>query len=237
MSAYQSDRNSVYNKLLATLSQEEYERLLPNMEHMPLPYKQIIYGPNEPIKHVYFPKSGIISLLTVLGDGGTVEVATVGNEGMIGIPLLLGVDQTPAETIVQVPGECLRMKVDVFRKEVFPGSPLHNLLLRYTQALINQIAQTAACNRLHSVEERACRWLLLSHDRVDSDQFPITQEFLAQMLGVRRASVSVVAAILQKAGLIRYHRGNMTILDRQGLEDGSCECYQVLKQEYTRLLG
>lgn len=156
---------------------------------------------------------------------------------MIGIPLLLGVDQTPAETVVQVPGKCLRMKVDVFRDEVPPGSPLHKLLLRYTQALINQIAQTAGCNRLHSVEERACRWLLLSHDRVDSDQFPMTQEFLAQMLGVRRASVSVVAAILQKAGLIRYHRGSMTILDRQGLEDGSCECYQVLKQEYTRLLG
>lgn len=233
----QTSHKSVANKLIAALTTEEYERLIPKMESITLHFKQFLYLPNEPIEYVYFPNSGIISLLTVLGDGGLVEVATVGNEGMIGTPILLEVDRIPAETVVQVPGDGLRMKVNVFRREVPPGSPFHKLLLRYTQTLMNQIMQTGGCNRLHKVEERCCRWLLLTHDRVDSDEFPITQEFLSQMLGVRRASVSEVAATLQKAGLIRYHRGKMTILDRQGLEAGSCECYQVFKEEYKRLLG
>jgi CRP-like cAMP-binding protein len=237
MSVFQSERNSVGNKLLADLPREEYERLLPKLETVSLALKQRLYKANEPIQHVYFPHNGVVSLVTTLADGGIIEVATVGNEGMIGIPILLGVDQLPNETFIQVPGEGLRMKVDVFRSEVPPGSPLHNLLLRYTQALINQIAQSAACNRLHSVEERACRWLLMTHDRVDSDQFPMTHEFLSHMLGVRRASVSVVAATLQKAGLICYSRGKMTILNRQGLEDCSCECFQIIKQEYARILS
>jgi len=229
--------NLVGNKLLATVPTEEYERLVPNLEAVSLSFKQYLYEPNEPIEYIYFPKSGVVSVLTVMEDGGTVEVATVGNEGMIGIHVLLGADRVPTETFVQVPGDALRMKVDVFKKEVFPGSPLHNLLLRYTQTLITQLSQSAACNRLHSVEKRACRWLLLTHDRVDSDQFPMTHEFLAEMLGVRRASVSEVAATLQKAGLIRYQRGKMTICDRKGLEAGSCECYEVFKRQYTRLLG
>lgn len=232
-----SSRNPVGNNLLASLPKEEYQRLLPKLETISLSLKQQLYLPNEPIEYVYFLNTGIVSLVNVLGDGRIVEVATVGNEGMIGTPILLGVDRIPAETFVQVPGDGLRIKVDVFRREVPLGSPLHNLLLRYTQLLMNHFMQSVACNQLHSVEERCCRWLLLTHDRVDSDEFPLTQEFLSQMLGVRRASVSVVAAILQKAGLISYHRGKITVLDRQGLEDASCECYQVVKQEYIRLLG
>ena len=216
---------------------EEYERVLPHMEVISLPFKQHLYEPNEPIEHLYFPNIGIISMVAVMRDGSVVEVATVGNEGMIGTPIVLGADRVTAETFVQVPGEGLRMKVDVFKKEVPPGSSLHNLLLRYIQALMNQLMQSVACNRLHSIEQRCCRWLLLTQDRVDSDEFPLTQEFLSQMLGVRRASVSEVAAKLQKEGLINYHRGRLKILDRPGLEAGSCECYRVIEQGYKRLLG
>ncbi len=229
--------NPISNKILAALPREEYERLVPNLETISLSFKQLIYQPNEPIEYVSFINRGVISVINVMQDGGALEVATVGNEGMVGIPVLLGADQVPAETFVQVPGEALRMKVDVFKSEVSPSSPLHTRLLRYTQTLINQIAQSAACNRLHSVEQRTCRWLLMTQDRVDSDEFPMTQEFLVLMLGVRRASVSEVAATVQKAGLIRYHRGKVTVLDRKGLEATSCECYEVVNKEYKRLLG
>lgn len=170
-------------------------------------------------------------------NGATVEVATVGNEGMVGLPVFLETDRIPIQGFVQVPGDAMRMRADVFREKVTPGSPLYKLLQRYTQALFNQVAQSAACNNLHSIEERFCRWLLMTRDRVDSDQFLLTQEFLSQMLGVRRASVSVVAAIIQKAGLIQYSRGKMTILDRQGLEDCACECYFTVKAEYERLIN
>jgi CRP-like cAMP-binding protein len=193
--------------------------------------------PNEPIEYVYFPNSGIISLVNLTEDGGTVEAATVGKEGMVGLPLLLGTDRMIGQAITQIVGDALRMKADVFKQEVTPASLLYSLLLRYTQALMNLISQSVACNCLHSVEDRCCRWLLLCQDRVESDEFPLTQEFLAQMLGVRRASVSVVAATLQKAGLIRYRRGKITILDRLGLEAASCECYQIVKQELDRLLS
>lgn len=230
-------RNPIKNRLLSALPDSEYERLLPHLEQVSLTLKQIIYMPNEPIEYVYFPNSGIISLVNLTEDGGTVEAATVGNEGMVGIPLLLGADRMMGQAITQIVGDALRMKADVFKQEVTPASPLYSLLLRYTQALMNLISQSVACNRLHSVEKRCCRWLLLCQDRVESDEFPLTQEFLAQMLGVRRASVSVVAATLQKAGLIRYRRGKITILDRIGLEAASCECYQIVKQELDRLLS
>ncbi len=233
----QSLRNPIGNKLLAAMSREEYERLLPQMQAIPLALKQRIYEVNEPIEHLYFPNSGVISFLGVLGNGSTVEVATVGNEGMIGTPILLGTDRIPAETMVQVPGDGWRMKVDVFKREVPPGSPFHNLLLRYVQALINQMIRSVICNTLHPVEARCCRWLLQVQDRVGLDEFILTQEFLSQMLGVRRATVSEVAAKLQKAGLINYHRGKIIILDREALEAGSCECYRVVKQEYERLLS
>ena len=237
LSMSQTRRHQIKNRLLSALPDSEYERLLPHLEQVSFTLKQILYMPNEPIDYVYFPNSGIISLVNLMEDGGTVEVATVGNEGMVGLPLLLGADRMMAQAITQMVGDALRMKADVFKREVTPASPLYSLLLRYTQALMNLISQSVACNRLHSIEERCCRWLLLCQDRVDSDEFPLTQEFLAQMLGVRRASVSVVAAILQKAGLIRYRRGKITILDRFGLEATSCECYHIVKQELDRLLS
>lgn len=237
MSVSPSSRNPVSNDLLAALPREEYERLLPHLERVSLPLRQVLYELNEPIEYAYFITTGVSSLLNIMEDGQSIEAATVGKEGIIGVPLLLGTTQIPLMVIMQIPGDGLRMKADVFKTEVYAGCPLHTLLLRYTQTLMNQISQTAACNRLHSVEERCCRWLLMTGDRVESDSFPLTQEFLSYMLGVRRASVSEVAATLQKAGLIDYHRGQITIRDRQGLEAACCECYQSNQQEYKRLLG
>ncbi len=237
MSAYSSSRNPVSNHLLAALPQEEYERLLPNLEPVSLSIKQSLYEPNEPIDYAYFINSGATSLLNLMQDGQTIEAATVGKEGMVGVPLLLGTNQIPLQVIVQIPGDALRIKADVFKAQVSWGCPLHTLLLRYMQTLMNQISQTAACNRLHSIEARCCRWLLMTQDRVESDSFPLTQEFLSYMLGVRRASVSEVATTLQKSGLINYHRGQITIRDRKGLEAASCECYQSTQQEFKRLLG
>lgn len=229
-------RVSSKNQLLSALPPQEFERLLPKLETVHLALKQIIYAPNEPIEYVHFPTSGIVSLVNVTENGGTVETATVGNEGMVGIPVFLGADRMVGQAISQIVGDALRMKADVFKREVIPGSPLHNQLLRYTQALMNQMAQSIACNRLHSVEQRCCRWLLLCQDRVQSDQILLTQEFLSQMLGVRRPSVSEVASKLQKAGLIHYSRGKITILNRQHLEAASCECYRLVKDEFDRLL-
>ena len=237
MSAYSSNRNPVGNRLLAALPQQEYERLLPNLEPVSLSLKQVLYEPNEPIEYAYFPNSGATSLLNLMQDGQTIEAATVGKESMIGVPLLLGTTQIPLEVIVQIPGDGLRMRADVFKAEVYWGCPLHTLLLRYMQTLMNQISQTAACNSFHSVEARCCRWLWMTQDRVESDSFPLTHEFLSYMLGVRRPSVSEVAATLQKSGLIDYRRGQITILNRKGLEAACCECYQSTKQEYNRLLG
>ncbi len=173
MSASSSSRNPVGNNLIAALPPEEYKRLLPNLEPVSLSIKQVLYEPNEPINYAYFINSGAISLLSLMQDGQTIEAATVGKEGMLGVPLLLGTTQIPIQALVQIPGDALRMKADVFKAEVYWGCPLHTLLLRYTQMLMNQISQTAACNRLHSVEERCCRWLLISHDRMESDYFPL----------------------------------------------------------------
>jgi len=197
--------------------------------------KKVLYEPYKPIQYVYFIDCGVVSLVSIMEDGATVEVGTIGNEGMVGLPLFLGAGTTPHQTFVQVPGTATRIQAEVFKRVVSPNSFLHSLLQQYTQALFNQISQSAACNRLHSIEERCCRWLLMTHDRVESDQFELIQEFLAQMLGVRRAGVSVVAAMLQQAGLIRYSRGKMNILDRAGLEAGSCECYAIVKREFDRL--
>lgn len=233
----QNRSRSTQNKLLRALSQEEYDRLSPHLEFVTLPFKSILYEPNQPVNYVYFLNHGVISMVTITEEGETVEAATLGNEGMAGIQVLLGVDQVSLQVIAQVAGNGMRMRVDAFRREVTPGTQLYELLLRYTQALISQLSQTVACNRLHSVEERCCRWLLMCHDRVPNDEFFLTQELLSQMLGVRRASVSVVAAILQKAGLITYSRGRIRILDRPGLENAACECYQLVKTEFDRLLG
>jgi CRP-like cAMP-binding protein len=223
------------NQLLGALSQEEYERLLPLLETVYLPLKQTLYEVNEPIQYVYFPQTAVISLLTVMDNGDAVEFGTVGNEGMVGIPVLLETDQVPSRAFSQIPGLASRMRTDVFKREVPPGSQLYSLLQRYIQTLFNQVAQSAACNRLHIIEKRFCRWLLMTHDRAGSDEFILTQEFLAQMLGVRRAGVSEVASQFQEFGFIRYHRGNMNILDREGLEANACECYAKIREQFERL--
>ncbi len=230
-----SDRDVLANKLLATLSREEYDRILPNLELVSLSSKQVLYEVNQPIEYAYFPRNGVCSVLNIMQDGQGIEAATVGNEGMVGVPLLLGTHQIPLRAISQIPSDAWRMKADVFIREVYWGCPLHTLLLRYTQTLMNQIFQTAACNRLHPVEKRCCRWLLMTRDRVNSDEFPLSPEVLSQMLGVCRSSRAEVVAKLGKAGLIRYEGGIMTLLDPQGLESAACKCYQVLKQEFVRL--
>jgi CRP-like cAMP-binding protein len=224
------------NRLLAALPREEYGRLLPKLEKVSLALKDVVHEANVPIAQVLFPLSGVVSLVLITDGGPAVEVATVGNEGMVGTPVFLGADRSPTRAITQVPGEALRIEVRVFQEEVGRGGPLPALIGRYTQVLITQISQATVCHHLHPVGQRMCCWLLMTHDRVGADEFPLTQEFLAQMLAVRRPTVTAVAGTLQKAGLISYHRGRMTILDRKGLEAASCGCYRAVKKELDRLL-
>jgi CRP-like cAMP-binding protein len=223
------------NRLLAALPPEERERLLPGMETVPLSVKHSLYEPDQPIEHVYFVRTGVVSLVSVMEEGALVEVATIGNEGMVGLPVFLGADTISMKAFVQIPGEAWRMGAAPFREAVRNGGRFPELLQRYTQALFLQVAQGAACNRAHSIEERCARWLLMTHDRVERDEFPLTQEFLAIMLGVRRPSVTVAAGILQKAGFIRYSRGRITVVDREGLEAATWECYGMIRREYDRL--
>jgi CRP-like cAMP-binding protein len=224
------------NRLLVSLPRDEYDRLLPHLEKVSLTLRDILYEANGPIAHVYFPLAGVVSL--VIMDGGcTLEVGIIGNEGMVGTPVFLGADRSPTRAIVQIEGEAMRMEVKVFQKEMRRNGPLYGLVQRFTQAMINHISQCLICNRRHSVKKRMCRWLMMSHSRVGADEFHLTHEFLAQMLGVCRPTVTAVARALQKAGLIRYHRGRITILDRKGLEAACCECYEVVAKELDRLLG
>jgi CRP-like cAMP-binding protein len=224
------------NHLLAILPREALARLQPHLESVALAFRERLYAPNEPISQVYFPCSAVVSLVLPLDGGAVIEVATVGNEGMLGLPAFLGAGSVPDEAFCQVPGQALRLGAQILRQETAGGGPLHDVLLRYTQGLMNQISQSAACNRAHSIDERCARWLLMTHDRAGRDRFPLTQEFLAQMLGVRRAGVSAAASILQRAGFIRYSRGMMTITDRPGLESAACGCYRIVRDEFERLL-
>ena len=201
-----------------SLPQKQVKQFLPHLETVDLELKEVLYEPNQPINYIYFPNNGVVSLVTVMEDGSVAEVATVGNEGMVGLPIFLGAETIPREAFAQIPGTAVRMRAGAFKQEAKHNGALTTVLHRYTQALFNQIAQTAACNRLHSIEERAARWMLMTHDRVGSDQFPLTQEFLAYMLGVRRPRVNIVGRMLQEAGMIRYTRGKITILDREGLD-------------------
>ena len=225
------------NRLLAALPRAEYVRLLPRLEQVSLAQRQRLYAANVPIPYVWFIEHGIASVVRAMRDGALAPIGVIGNEGMVGLPVFLGSESARSQALVQVPGAGLRMRAMVFRREVQAGSPLHDLLHRYTQAYINQVVQVMVCNRLHSIAQRCARWLLMTHDRVDSDQFPLTQALLAHMLAVRRASVGTVASTFQKAGLIRYSRGVITILDRPGLEAAACECYRIIKAEYDRLRG
>ena len=225
------------NKLLAMVPREELESISPDLEPVDLPAKLVLHEPLEQITHVYFVNGGVASLVNEPDNGDIVEMATIGSEGMVGFPILLRTDSIPSRCLVQIPGDGLRMKTADFERALPRVPQLHELLLRYTMALINQIAQTTACNRLHEVQERCARWLLQTHDRIEGDSFSLTQEFLSQMLGVHRPTVSVAAAMLQTAGLIRYTRGQITIADRPGLEAASCSCYRNIADEYERLLN
>jgi CRP-like cAMP-binding protein len=225
------------NRILNALTRAEYERLAVHLEHVNLALGEVLYHPDQPITHVYFPNRGTVSLVSTFEDGASVEVGMVGNEGMFGVCVFLGSISTPLEAIVQLPGDGLRMRANVLRKEFNKGGQLQDLLLRYTQAFITQIAQTAACNRAHPTSWRLVRWLLMCQDRSYSRELDLTQEFIANMLGTRRAGVTEAAGQLQDRGLIKYHRGHITILDREGLEASSCECYPIVKKEFARLVG
>lgn len=236
MSATQLVRTPA-NRILKALPFEEYQRLSTNLEPVSMPLGEILCHPDETITHVYFPNQGTVSLVSNFEDGTSVEVGMVGNEGMFGVCVFLGSISTPLLAQVQLPGEGLRMKADVLKKEFNKGGQLQDLLLRYTQAFITQIAQTAACNRAHPVEGRLSKWLLMCEDRAESKQLELTHEFIALMLGARRAGVTVAAGALKSRGLIDYRRGHLSILDREGLESVSCECYPMVKKEFARLIG
>ena len=224
------------NRLLGALPQAEMDAIAPHLEPILLEQRQVAYDVNTPIEYVYFPEDGVISLVSVMRDGQVVEDATVGNEGMIGLPLFLRANRTMGQAFCQVPGSAFRLKAELF-KEFSAKGQFNDLMHRYTQALFAQVSQSAACNRLHLAEERFCRWILMTHDRVRGNDFALTQDFLSQMLGVRRATVSEVAAQAQRDGLIRYHRGHMTIVNRKGLEERACECYSIIQTEFAQLIG
>ena len=225
------------NHLLAALPAADYERLQPHLERVPLPLGWVVNESGRPHRHVYFPTSSIVSLLYVLKDGSSAEIAVAGNDGVIGIALFMGGETTPSRAVVQSAGDAFRLPGAVLKNEFRQGAALQNLLLRYTQALITQMAQTAVCNRHHSVGQQLCRWLLLSLDRLSSNKLHMTQELIANMLGVRREGVTAAAGRLQAKGLINYSRGKITVLDRPGLERRVCECYQVVKRESDRLFS
>lgn len=229
-----SDLNK--NHLLAALPAAERERWLPQLEWVEMPLGQVLYESGGTLRHVYFPTTAIVSLLYVMENGASAEIAVVGNEGIVGISLFMGGGSTPSRAVVQSAGQGFRLKAAAIKEEFNRSGPVMHLLLRYTQALITQMAQTAVCNRHHSLDQQLCRWLLLSLDRLAGNQLVMTQELIANMLGVRREGVTEAATRLQKAGLIRYARGHITVLDRPGLEERTCECYAVVKNEYDRLL-
>lgn len=226
----------VDNGLLARLSQEELERLLPHLEPVSLELGQVIYESGDQQKYIYFPTTVIISLLYLMENGSSAEMGVAGYEGLVGIALFMGGETAPNRAVVQSAGEAFRMKTKVLRDEFARGGTFQRLLLRYTQALMTQMSQTAVCNRLHTVEQQLCRWLLLSHDRLNTDELNMTQELIANMLCVRREGVTHAAGRLQENRLISYVRGHIKILDRRGLEMAVCECYRVVKDEYDRLL-
>jgi CRP-like cAMP-binding protein len=224
------------NHLLAALPDTEWQRWLPHLERVEMPLGQVLYEAGGTLSHVYFPTTAIVSLLYVMENGASAEIAVVGNEGIVGISLFMGGDSTSSRAVVQSAGLGLRLKAQIMKDDFNRAGPVLHLLLRYTQALITQMAQTAVCNRHHSLDQQLCRWLLLSLDRLEGNELVMTQELIANMLGVRREGVTEGALKLQTAGLIRYARGHISVLDRDGLQKRSCECYAVVKKEYDRLL-
>ncbi|HEY5569485.1 MAG TPA: Crp/Fnr family transcriptional regulator [Gammaproteobacteria bacterium] len=236
ISAVSGRQSPRQNHLLAALPAPDYERLLRDLELVTLPLGWAVYEAGGELRYVYFPTNSIISLLYVMNNGAAAEIAVTGSDGLVGIALFMGGETTPSRAVVQSAGYGYRLKAAVLKKEFDQGGTLQHLALRYTQALITQMAQTAVCNRHHSVEQQLCRWLLLSLDRLPSNELSMTQELIANMLGVRREGVTEAAGKLQKGGLIHYSRGHITVLDRAKLETRVCECYAVVKKEYDRLL-
>jgi CRP-like cAMP-binding protein len=224
------------NHLLAALPDAQWRRWQPLLEPVELPLGQVLYESGSTLSHVYFPTTAIVSLLYVMENGASAEIAVVGNEGIVGISLFMGGESTPSRAVVQSAGQGVRLAAQAIKDEFNAAGPVMHLLLRYTQALITQMAQTAVCNRHHSLDQQLCRWLLLSLDRLQGSELVMTQDLIANMLGVRREGVTEAAIRLQQAGLIRYARGHISVLDRRGLERRSCECYAVVKKEYDRLL-
>ncbi len=225
------------NHIFEAMPTNEWERLLPFIETIELPLGKVLYEPGTKMSHVIFPSSAIVSLLYALENGSSAEIAVVGNEGIVGISIFMGGESTSSRAVVQSAGVGYKIKSSMLLDEFNRGGPIMHLLLRYTQALITQMSQTAVCNRHHSLDQQLCRWLLLSADRLTGNELIMTQELIANMLGVRREGVTEAALKIQKAGLIQYARGHITILDRHGLERRTCECYQVVKTEYDRLLS
>lgn len=225
------------NRLLALLSEADYARLRPHFEKASLGYRQSLYRANEAIDAVYFIESGVGSLVNTMTDGRAAEVGTVGNEGVVGLPIVFGDERAPTSVYIQVPGEGLKLPAKAFHKELSRSPTMQAVFLRYAHAFFNQVAQSAACNHFHTLEQRCCRWLLMTQDRMPGNEFLLTQEFLAMMLGVQRTGVTAAAGALQRAGLITYTRGHVVVLDRRGLKRRACECYNVSKKEFDRLLG
>jgi CRP-like cAMP-binding protein len=224
------------NHLLAALPEDEYALILPKLELVPMPLGEKVCEPGIQMRYVYFPTDCIVSLLYVMEDGASAEIAVVGNEGVVGVSLFMGGESTTSWAVVQSAGHAYRLKSQHLKDEFYRAGPMQRMLLRYTQALLTQMAQTAVCNRHHSVDQQLCRWLLLSIDRLPSDELVMTQELIANMLGVRREGVTEAAGALQRAGLITYSRGKITVVDRPGLEKRVCECYAVVRKEFERLL-
>ena len=227
---------AVRNRLLSALPHEEYARLQPHLEFVHLSKRRALYEAGDLIRHAYFLNSGMGSLLALTQGGASVEIAMVGNEGMLGLPVVLRARSTPYRIMVQIPGDAFRIKADAIRVEFKRGGKLQDLLLSYTHALITQISQSAVCNRFHTMEKRLCRWLLIAHDRVDGDTFHLTQEIISYMMGTPRTGVTMAAGALQDAGLIAYKRGKITIIDRSGLEEAACECYRIVAESLEHFL-
>ncbi len=237
MSITEQTHDAKLNHLLSSLPEDEFKRLEPELKPVELDLGEVIYESGETLDHVYFPTTAIISLLFIMENGSTAEIGMAGNDGLVGIALFMGGSTTPNRAVVQSAGKAFKIRSKALKFEFHLGGAFQNVLLRYTQYLMTQISQTAVCNRLHSVEQQLCRWLLINHDLLQSNKLIMTHDLIANMLGVRREGVSIAAGHLQKKGLIRYVRGTITMLDRSGLETAACECYQVVKEEYDRLLG
>lgn len=229
--------DALKNHLLAALLEEEFARIEPHLEFISLPLGKVIYESGDKMTHVYFPTTAIISMLYIMENGATAEIGIAGNNGLIGSALFMGSESTSSRAVVQSKGDAIRIKAEPLQTEFDKGGLFQRLLLRYTQSLMTQISQTAVCNRLHTVDQQLCRWLLINHDQLETNKLVMTQELIANMLGVRREGVTIAARKLQERGLIKYSRGTIIMTNRKGLEEASCECYQIVMDEYNRLLG